>query len=162
MKTLRFVGVLIVLALALFGGVVTARADGPMDAPADAELLEIVPADDVEATEAAPAFVYRPDLVVFGPLYVYRDIYGHKYIRFTVKNVGTAPAGFFRVRLFTPAGLLRQDIAVFGLGVGQTRTYVHNAGACFQASRKIVVDATNLVAELNEFNNVRFVAIGCP
>lgn len=104
--------------------------------------------------------ITAPDLRVSETKFV--TIVGDTFLRITVKNSGTGNAGPYQVAVKQPAlgpiggQVFEWFIDVNGLGAGAVEVFYHKLPACLPyglVSRQIEVDATQVVAELNEGNN---------
>jgi CARDB len=94
----------------------------------------------------------QPDLTVTRATGVFLS--GQWYLRYTVKNIGTANSGSFRITIKDRAGVVKQSFDTTNISPGSSRTFLHRTGVC-EFYRKILIDSTNAVHESNELNNTR-------
>lgn len=121
---------MLVLALLAFAGLTSADSNT---------------ADGVEVIEAMDSS--QVDLKNYGVEWAGGD-FNTWYIY--VKNVGSAPAGAFWVRIAKPDNTLVKSVKVSGLAAGATTTIsVYSTSKCL----RIKIDAYNQVPEFNESNN---------
>jgi hypothetical protein len=104
--------------------------------------------------------IYKPDLTVLST--EFRTDSSGTYLRWTVKNIGTAASPAFWMQVKKPGvGPLPDQILQWmpsggGLAAGATKVFQHKLPACVpygMVQREIEVDAVQAISELNEGNN---------
>jgi subtilase family serine protease len=76
------------------------------------------------------------------------------FLRYSIKNIGTAHSEAFRVTIKDRAGILKETFMIANIAPGATFRLRHSTGVC-EFYRKIAVDTTSIVVESNEGNNTR-------
>jgi hypothetical protein len=99
----------------------------------------------------------QPDLKVISATGVFAG--GQWFMHYSIKNIGTANSGAFRVTISTRGTPLvpptvREWFVISNLAPGATFSSSHPTGVC-EFYRKIAVDSNNVVIESNELNNTR-------
>lgn len=111
-------------------------------------LIVLVLADTGQPTQAAPLL---PDLTVTNISSQFSD--GHWFMVYTVKNIGTANAGAFYIKIKRGA-VVETEFSTTGLAAGASRTYRRQMPIC-EFTRTIIVDSRFQIVESNENNNSR-------
>jgi hypothetical protein len=94
----------------------------------------------------------QPDLTVTEAFSEFSN--GQWFLRYSIKNIGTANSEAFRVTIKDRAGILKETFMIANIAPGAAFRLRHSAGIC-EFYRKIAVDTTSMVVESNEVNNTR-------
>lgn len=112
--------------------------------------------------EPAQAQTRRPDLTVsrISAEYPYPGMINTTRVRYTVRNIGTAPAPAFMVTIRDGSGRIIREFTGARLSPGQSRIYYFYVYHC-QLNHRVILDRVRLVRELNESNNSRSIVRSC-
>jgi hypothetical protein len=94
----------------------------------------------------------QPDLTVTEAFSEFSN--GQWFLRYSIKNTGTAHSEAFHVTIKNRAGILKEAFMIANIAPGATFRLRHSTGVC-EFYRKIAVDTTSMVVESNEGNNTR-------